>query len=65
MMSVEVGSVSSSDFFDLRELTYVDLSLNNLSGEMDCLFAPAIEYANFSYNNFTSVDSYKASKGRT
>jgi Leucine-rich repeat (LRR) protein len=46
-------------FFNLRELVRVDLSQNKLSGEVDILFAPALEHANFSHNNFTSIDSFK------
>jgi len=49
-------------FFNLRELTHVDLSQNNLSGEVDILFAPALQYANFSHNNFTSINSFKKFK---
>ena len=52
----------SSLFFNLRELTHVDLSCNNLKGELDILFAPALLYANFSHNNFTSVKRYKTFK---
>ncbi len=49
-------------FFNLRELVHVDLSRNKLSGEVDILFAPALEHVNFSHNNFTSIDSFKVSK---
>ena len=52
----------ASIFFNLRDLDYVDLSQNNLSGEVDVLFAPALEHANFSHNNFTSVNSFKRFK---
>ena len=52
----------TSLFFNLRDLMHVDLSRNNLSGEIDILFAPALEYANFSHNNFTSINSYKRFK---
>ncbi|KAL7554398.1 hypothetical protein ACHAWF_017845, partial [Thalassiosira exigua] len=52
----------TSAFFGLRDLTFVDLSGNRLSGEADVLFAPALEYVNFSSNNFTSVDSFKGFK---
>ena len=31
-----------SVFFNLRNLKYVDLSRNSLSGEVDLLFAPAL-----------------------
>ena len=40
----------------------MDLSQNNLSGEVDVLFAPALEYVNFSHNNFTSINSFKKFK---
>ena len=52
----------ASIFFNLRDLDYVDLSQNNLSGEVDVLFAPALEHANFSHNNFTSINSFKRFK---
>ncbi len=52
----------TSIFFDLRELVRVDLSRNKLSGEMDILFAPVLEYVNLSHNNFTSIDSFKVSE---
>ena len=54
--------LDSSWFFRLRELTHVDLSQNNLSGEVDVLLAPSVEYANFSHNNFTSVNTFKSYK---
>ena len=56
------GKTDASLFFNLRELTHVDLSQNNLSGEVDVLFAPALQYANFSHNNFTSINSFKKFK---
>ena len=52
----------TSLFFNLRDLVHVDLSQNNLSGEVDVLFAPALEYVNFSHNNFTSINSFKKFK---
>lgn len=52
----------TSVFFNLRDLVYVDLSQNNLSGEVDVLFAPALQYANFGHNNFTSINSFKKFK---
>jgi len=52
----------TSVFFNLRDLTHVDLSQNNISGEVDVLFAPALQYANFSYNNFTSINTFKKFK---
>ena len=57
------GNDDTSIFFNLRELTDVDLSQNNLSGEVDILFAPELKHVNFSHNNFTSVNSYKKFKG--
>ncbi|KAL7534283.1 hypothetical protein ACHAXR_005772, partial [Thalassiosira sp. AJA248-18] len=54
--------IDHSPFFSLRDLTYVDLSQNNLSGRIDALFAPALGHANFSDNNFTSFSSFKAFK---
>jgi len=52
----------ASLFFNLRDLTHVDLSQNNLSGEVDVLFAPALQYTNFSHNNFTYINSFKKFK---
>jgi Leucine-rich repeat (LRR) protein len=51
----------ASVFFDLRELVHIDVSQNQLSGEVDILFAPALEYVNFSHNKFDSIDSFKVS----
>ena len=58
----EVLRNDTSVFFNLRDLVHVDLSQNNLSGEVDVLFAPALEYVNFSHNNFTSINSFKKFK---
>jgi len=52
----------TSIFFNLQELAYADLSRNSLSGEVDVLFSPALQYANFSHNNFTSINSFKKFK---
>ncbi|KAL7538478.1 LOW QUALITY PROTEIN: hypothetical protein ACHAWF_006105, partial [Thalassiosira exigua] len=52
----------TSVFFNLRDLSHVDFSQNKLSGEVDVLFAPALEHANFSQNNFTSINSFKKFK---
>jgi len=52
----------TSLFFNLRDLTHVDLSQNNMNGEVDVLFAPALQYANFSHNNFTSINTFKKFK---
>jgi hypothetical protein len=51
----------TSVFFDLCELVHIDISQNLLSGEVDVLFAPALEYDNFSHNKFDSIDSFKVS----
>jgi hypothetical protein len=40
----------------------VNMSRNKLSGEVDILFAPALEHVDFSHNNFTSIDSFKVSE---
>ena len=58
----EVLRNDTSVFFNLRDLVHVDLSQNNLSGEVDVLFAPALEYVNFSHNNFTSINNFKKFK---
>jgi len=52
----------ASLFFNLRDLAHVDLSQNNLRGEVDVLFAPALQYVNFSHNNLTSINSFKKFK---
>mmetsp|Transcript_10296 Transcript_10296/g.22342 ORF Transcript_10296/g.22342 Transcript_10296/m.22342 type:complete len:1541 (-) Transcript_10296:66-4688(-) len=52
----------TSVFFNMRDLTYVDISQNGLSGEVDVLFAPAVQHVNMSHNNFTSVNSFKTFK---
>merc|ERR1712194_383203 len=57
-----MGPVDATLFFNLRELSQVDLSQNRLSGEVDVLFAPALVQVNFSHNNFASVNSYKRFK---
>ena len=58
----EKWSTHASLFFNLRDLAHVDLSQNNLSGDVDVLFAPALQYVNFSHNNFTSINSFKKFK---
>ena len=58
----EWGTTDTSIFFNLRDMTHVDLSQNNLSGGVDVLFAPALQYVNFSHNNFTSINSFKKFK---
>lgn len=52
----------SSIFSNLRALRHVDLSNNSLSGQVDVLFAPALDYANFSHNKLTSINSFKSFK---
>ena len=59
--SIELRT-DTSLFLNLRELMHVDLSQNNLSGEVDVLFTPALEHSNFSHNNFTSINSFKRFK---
>jgi len=58
----EFGKTDASLFFNLRDLARVDLSQNKLNGEVDVLFAPALQYANFSNNNFTSINGFKEFK---
>ena len=53
---------ADTSLFSLQELTYVDLSQNNLSGEVDALLAPALEYFNASHNNFSSLHTFKKFK---
>jgi len=48
-----------SVFFNLRNLKHVDISHNSLSGEVDLLFAPALQHVNFSHNSITSVNTFK------
>ncbi|KAL3785311.1 hypothetical protein HJC23_008875 [Cyclotella cryptica] len=49
------GIIESWNYYDLRLLTHVDLSENNLSGVADVLLSPAIRLANFSHNSLSSV----------
>ncbi|KAL7552708.1 hypothetical protein ACHAWF_015942 [Thalassiosira exigua] len=48
----------ASVFYQLQELTQVDLSQNMLSGELDVLLSPSLVHANFSQNEFTSAKNF-------
>ena len=53
------GAIDFNSFYDLRRLKHVDISKNNLSGEVDVLLSPAIQYLNLSHNNFSSLVHFK------
>jgi Leucine-rich repeat (LRR) protein len=55
------GTISSK--YRLRHLTHVDLSSNNLHGQIDALISPSLEYINVSHNSFDQVDTFKRFKG--
>ena len=48
--------------FELQELAQLDLSQNELTGEVDALFVPALLQVNSSHNNFILVHRYKRFK---
>jgi uncharacterized protein YjbI with pentapeptide repeats len=50
------------DFYLFQKLVHIDLSYNNLSGEIDALLSPSIEHADFSYNKFNRIDTFKLFK---
>jgi hypothetical protein len=56
------GAVHPIQFYGFRKLVDMDLSYNNLQGEIDALLAPSIEYADFSYNNFIRIETFKLYK---
>ena len=58
------GTIDYRPLYNRRFLSHFDVSGNQLSGEMDVLLTPALTYADFSSNNFTSMrrfDKYKGS----
>jgi Leucine-rich repeat (LRR) protein len=52
-----------NSLYGLRHLTHVDLSANNLHGQIDVLISPSLEYINASHNSFDQVDTFKTFKG--
>ena len=53
------GAIEFNSFYGLRRLKHVDISKNNLSGEVDVLLSPVLQYLNLSHNNFTSLVNFK------
>ena len=53
------GAIAFNSPFHLKSLKRVDVSKNNLSGEVDVLLSPALQYLNLSQNNFTSLVHFK------
>ena len=43
-------------------MKHVDISNNQLSGQIDALLAPSLEYLNASHNNFTSLSTFRSYK---
>ena len=43
-------------------MKHVDISNNQLSGQVDALLAPSLQYLNASHNNFTSLSGFKSYK---
>jgi hypothetical protein len=56
------GTVDLWGFYALQKLVHIDLSYNNLQGDIDALLSPSIEHANFSYNKFNQIDTFKLFK---
>lgn len=54
--------VDSSAFLDLRKLTAVNISHNDLSGPIDLLLAPSLTSLDASHNSFTKVKPFKKYK---
>jgi Leucine-rich repeat (LRR) protein len=46
-----------------RKLSHVDLSWNKLTGRIDALLSPSLEYVNISHNNLEQVYTFKKFKG--
>ena len=62
------GTIEYRPLYNLRDLTWFDVSGNKLSGEVDALVAPSISYVAFGDNSFTSMRrfvQYKVSSLQT
>jgi hypothetical protein len=53
------GAVDPVQFYSFQKLVHIDLSHNNLQGEIDALLSASIEYADFSYNKFIRIATFK------
>eukprot|EP00984_Skeletonema_dohrnii_P033039 scaffold28411_cov83-Skeletonema_dohrnii-CCMP3373.AAC.1 len=49
------GTIEYRPLYNLRDLSYFDLSGNQLSGVLDTQVSPSVNYADFSNNGFTSM----------
>lgn len=56
------GNIDYFFLYRFRSLEHIDASENKLTGEVDILPSPSVEYLNFSYNNFSSVGQYQKFK---
>jgi uncharacterized protein YjbI with pentapeptide repeats len=56
------GAVDPLQFYSCQKLVHIDLSYNNLQGEIDALLSASIEHADFSYNKFIRIDTFKLFK---
>jgi len=59
------GTIEYRPLYNLRVLTYFDVSGNQLSGEVETLVAPLLKYADFSNNGFTSMLRFEKYKVRS
>ena len=50
-----MGTIEYLPLYNLQDLTYFDVSGNQLSGEVDALVGTSLIYADFSNNGFTSM----------
>jgi Leucine-rich repeat (LRR) protein len=55
------GTIPS--LYSQQKLRHVDLSANNLRGQIDVLISPFLEYINVSHNSFDQVATFKKFKG--
>jgi len=53
------GIIDFNSFYQLKKLKHLDMSRNDLSGEVDVLLSPAIEHLDLSQNNLTSLINFK------
>ena len=53
------GVIEFNSLYQLRNLKRVDMSENDLNGEVDVLLSPAVQELNLSHNKFTSLIHFK------
>jgi hypothetical protein len=56
------GTVELWGFYSFQKLVHIDLSYNNLQGEIDALLSPSIEHVDFSHNKFNRIHTFKLFK---